>query len=109
MADYTGWMREAQDTVLDAIKQGENFVIGTVASASERVAELLPELELPFVDQVPDPIELSNQYFDFVGELVKTQKEYTAGLLEAIAPVTGKFVPAAKPRPRKTSAKSAAA
>lgn len=107
MADYTSRMRETQDTVLDAIKQGENIVIGTIASVSERVGEMLPELEIPFTDQVPDPIELSNQYFDFLGELVKTQKDYAAGLLEALAPVTGKFIPAAKPRPRKSTTKAA--
>jgi hypothetical protein len=107
MADYTGWMKDTQDTILSTIKQGEDYVIGTVATVSERVGELLPELEIPFADQVPDPIELSNQYFDFVGELVKLQKDYTAGLLEALAPVTGKFVPAAKPRPRKSTTKAA--
>jgi hypothetical protein len=107
MADYTGWMKETQDTILSTIKQGEDYVIGTVATVSERVGELLPELEIPFADQVPDPIELSNQYFDFVGELVKLQKDYTAGLFEALAPVTGKFVPAAKPRPRKSTTKAA--
>jgi hypothetical protein len=107
MANYNSWMKETQDTVLDAIKQGESFVVGTVASVSERVGELLPELEIPFTDQIPDPIELSNQYFDFVGELVKTQKDYTAGLLEALAPVTGKFIPAAKSRPRKSTTKAA--
>jgi hypothetical protein len=107
MANYNSWMKETQDTVLDAIKQGESFVVGTVASVSERVGELLPELEIPFTDQIPDPIELSNQYFDFVGELVKTQKDYTASLLEALAPVTGKFIPATKSRPRKSTTKAA--
>ncbi|MFN2591152.1 MAG: hypothetical protein ABR518_10355 [Actinomycetota bacterium] len=107
MASYNSWMQETQDAVLDAIKQGEDFVIGTVATVSERVGEMLPELELPFADQIPDPIELSNQYFDFVGELVKQQKDYTAGLLAAVAPVTGKFIPAAKLRPRKSTTKAA--
>jgi hypothetical protein len=106
MAAYTKQIRDAEDAVLDVIKQGEDFVVSTVSTWSERVGEMVPELEIPYADQIPDPIELSNLYFRFVGELVKTQQTYTADLLKALSPVTGKFIPAARPV-RKTATKAA--
>ncbi len=106
MAEYTKQVRDAEDAVLDAIKQGEDFVVSTVSTWSERVGEMLPELDIPFADQIPDPVELSNLYFRFVGELVKTQQTYTADLLKALSPMTGKFIPAARPV-RKTATKAA--
>ena len=106
MADYTKQIRDAEDAVLDAIKQGESYVVSTVSTWSDRVGEMLPELDIPFADQVPDPVELSNLYFRFFGELVKVQKDYSAELLKALSPVTGKFIPAARPV-RKTATKAA--
>jgi hypothetical protein len=106
MADYTKQIRDAEDAVLELIKQGEDYVVSTASTWSERIGGMLPELDLPFVDQIPDPVEMSNLYFRFFGELVKTQQSYTAELLKALSPVTGKFIPAARPV-RKTATKAA--
>jgi hypothetical protein len=106
MADYTKQIRDAEDAVLELIKRGEGYVVSTVSTWSERVGEMVPELDLPFTDQIPDPVEMSKLYFRFFGELLKTQQNYTAELLRALSPVTGKFIPAARPV-RKTATKAA--
>jgi hypothetical protein len=106
MADYTKQIRDAEDAVLELIKQGENYVVSTVSTWSEQVGEMLPELDIPFAHQIPDPVEMSNLYFRFFGELLKTEQNYTAELLKALSPVTGKFLPAAR-TVRKTATKAA--
>jgi hypothetical protein len=111
MASYTSFVKESAEQVLDAAKSVQRLVLSTVSNVCETVGEYVPELpEIPFSDQIPTARETTNAYFDLAEDWMKSQREYSLGLIDAVSPVTDKLFPAhksAKPRPAKASAKAA--
>jgi hypothetical protein len=108
MSEYLSVVTDASDQALDATKRVQEFAIETLSSISEAVEPYVPELReyIPFADNLPSPKQLVSAYFDLAEKWMKSQRDYSIGLLEAIAPVTDKVLPGAKTR--KTGSKSAA-
>ncbi|MDP9342794.1 MAG: hypothetical protein M3Q23_12035 [Actinomycetota bacterium] len=100
---------KAQDQVYAAIKQVQDVAISAVSQVSETIGNVLPEVpRTPLTERLPDPTEIVLTSFQFAEQMLETQKAYALDLLKAMAPVTGKLVPAAgrKPVRRTTKAKA---
>jgi len=106
MADYLSMATDAGEQALDAVKRVQGQAISTLSDVSATVGEYIPELELPFADSVPQPKEIASAYFGLAEKWLKAQKEYTLGLIDAVSPVTEKFLP--KKKVAKASPKRAA-
>jgi hypothetical protein len=77
-----------QDQVLDAIKHSQDAALQAVSAWSESVAKLAPKLPdiptLPMADALPDPGELSDQFFEFAQQLLTSQQQFVKKLMAAL-------------------------
>jgi hypothetical protein len=80
--------KRLQDQVLDAIKQSQDTALEAVSAWSETVAKLAPKLPdvptLPLADSLPDPGELSDQFFEFAQQLLISQQKFVQQLIAAL-------------------------
>ena len=107
--DTTTLAGKAQDQLAAAIKQAQGVAIAAVSQVSEALGAILPEIpRTPLSVRVPDPVEVVTTSFQFAEQMLETQKAYALELLRAMAPVTGKLVPAANHKPVRRSAKAKA-
>jgi hypothetical protein len=109
MAEITKMADQAGDQALDTVKRAYGIGVDAVSTVSDWVGERLPQIpEVPYADQLPTPRDLTKLVFDFTQDVVKLQRDYAFGLLDAIEPVTKKVMPSfAKARP--AAARKAAA
>ena len=77
-----------QDQVIDAIKKSQEATLKVISAWSESVAKVAPKLpdmpKLPLVDKLPKPEEISDKFFQFAQELLKTEHEFVQKLLDAL-------------------------
>jgi hypothetical protein len=111
MNEYTATITKAQDRVLDTIKQVEDVVVTGVGTAAESIGNVLPDSmpKMTWLSNFPAPAELVNAYFSFAGGLVEANRHYSLALLDAVRPVTTKFLPASLTRKAVASKRPAAA
>ncbi len=109
MTEITKIADKAGDQALETVKRGYGIGVDAVSTVSDWVGERLPQLpEVPYAESLPTPRELTKFGFDLAQDILKLQRDYAFGLLDAIEPVTKKVVPSfAKARP--AAAKKAAA
>jgi hypothetical protein len=96
-----------QDQILDAIKAGQDAVlsaVGTLADSAAPITERLPAA--PFADQLPNPVDVIDNYFRFAQKLLATQKDFSLKVVESYGPANAAPATAVKPAP-KAAAKAA--
>lgn len=107
---YAKMIDKAGDQAVSALKQADDAVVSVVSQASDFVGGMLPELGLPFPEQIPTARELVDTGFGLAEKVLKTQRTYLNELFKALEPITGKIVPDALARkPRKAAASTKAA
>ncbi len=100
---------KAQDQLSAAIKQAQGVAIAAVSQVSETLGTVLPEVpRTPLSERLPDPVEIVTTSFEFAEQMLETQKAYALELLRAMAPLTGKLVPAANHKPVRRTVKAKA-
>ena len=93
MATYTQNVTQMKDRLLDGIRQVDEFVVNKTSTVTQKVGEALPS-ELPgasAIRNLPRPEEFVKLYFDFIEQLVKTQRTYSLDLVKAFEPITSKI------------------
>ena len=93
MATYTQNATQMKDRLLDGIRQVDEFVVNKTSTVTQKIGEVLPS-ELPgasTIRNLPRPEEFVKLYFDFLEQLVKTQRTYSLDLVKAFEPITGKI------------------
>lgn len=111
MNEYTATIAKAKDRVLDTIKQVEDVVVTGVASASEAIGSRLPATmpKMTWLSSFPAPADLVNTYFSFAEGLLEANRHASLALLDAVRPVSTKFLPASMTRKAVASKRPAAA
>ena len=100
---------KAQDQLEAAIKHAQGVAIAAVSQVSETIGSVLPEIpRTPLSERLPDPVKIVTTSFDLAGQMLEIQKAYALELLKAMAPVTGKLVPAANHKPVRKTARAKA-
>ena len=78
--------------VLDALREAQDVVVGTVRAWAEVLQRTLPDAtrtpELRYADRLPDPAAVVGRVFDFAQALLKSEREFALNLVEAVEPVT---------------------
>ena len=77
-------VRTSQDTVVDALQAWT----ATVQSVTPSLPKL-PNLKLPYADQLPKPETLVNGAYDFAEQLLSTQRKFANDVLAVTAPLAG--------------------
>lgn len=100
---YTAAAEKAADRVLSGVKQAQDMTVSAVSTVTGLVGGMLPDLPaLPFAAKLPQPEKVVKTTFGIAENVLKTNKQYALGLVQAFEPITGKFIPA-----RKTTRKAA--
>lgn len=82
--EYT---RKSQEQALDALKQTQEAVVDAMGSWAKAVENAAPEIPaLPVPKGTPDVEELIANSFDFAGEILSAQREFTQNLISATQP-----------------------
>ncbi len=110
MSEYTATLAKAQDRVLSGVKQVEGVVVQGVGTAAETIGNILPDLpKATWISRFPAPAELVNAYFSFAEGVLEANRHYTLALIDAVRPVTTKFLPASMTRKAVATKRPAAA
>jgi hypothetical protein len=96
MNEYMSTITEAQDRVLDTVKQIENVVVSGVATAAESIGSYIPGTlpKMTWISRFPAPADMVNAYFSFAEGVMESNRHYALALLDAVRPVTTKILPA---------------
>jgi hypothetical protein len=101
---YTKTVEQAEDQILAMLGQVQTAVIDAVSTVSEKVAGFMPEIPmLPYAEQIPSPKEFVGLYYSSVEKFLEAQKAYALALVDALAPITGKFELGPKAAPRRST------
>ena len=110
MNEYTATINKAQDKVLETVKQVEDVVVSGVSTAAESIGNMLPDSmpKMTWLSNFPAPADLVNAYFSFAEGMLEANSHYSLALLDAVRPVTTKFLPASLTRKAVASKRPAA-
>jgi hypothetical protein len=78
-----------QDAVVGSIKQSQELALNSLNAWNELATKAFPISgldALPFAGAVPETRELVDASFDLAQELLSVQKDFSAKLLDAVAP-----------------------
>lgn len=92
------YAQTAQEQTLNTIHQGQQAIIEGVRAWANAVEKSIPATPaIPYADELPSPREIVQTGFEFAEQLLKSQRQFAEGVLEAASPVLGR--PAGKAKP----------
>ena len=94
MPGYKQLAQEIGDQVSSALKPLQDLSIDVVSSVAETVGEYVPSLAISPVAAE----EIVEANFGLAETFLQNSKAYTARVLKALEPITGKFVETSKPK-----------
>jgi hypothetical protein len=93
MSVATEKINEIQDQVLDLVSRVQEPVVGAVRTASVKLEDRIPEVNVPWVgDTLPTATQLVDARFRFRQRMLDNQKEFVKAVMAATLPVRRKFV-----------------
>ena len=84
--------RELQAETLDTIRKSQTAIVEAIQTWTSKVQALtpeMPELTMPFADQLPKPQELIANAYDFAEQLLASQRKFAEDVLKATSSLTG--------------------
>jgi hypothetical protein len=95
--------QELQGEILKTVRKGQEAVVDAIqawADAVQSIKPPLPDLNIPFTDKLPQPAEFVASAYDFVEQLLASQRKFAEDVLAATTPL---FVSEPAPAPKKTA------
>jgi hypothetical protein len=89
MTDTAQLSRTVVDSVLDAVRQTQEFAINNLNQWTETARKINSELPTrnlsnPFAEYFPQPAELVDSYFDVAERLLANQREFALNLTKGL-------------------------
>jgi hypothetical protein len=100
MPGYKQLAQEITEQIQSAIKPLQDLSIDVVSSVAGAVGEYVPALNVAPVT----PEEIADTNFGLAETFLDNSKAYTARVLKALEPITGKLVETSKPKSAKVTA-----
>ena len=98
------YAQTAQEQTLKTVQQGQQAIIESVRAWANAVEKAIPETPalpaLPYANELPSPQEILQTGFEFAEQLLKSQRQFAEGVLEAASPVISRPATKAKPAPK---------
>ena len=95
------YAQTAQEQTLKTVLQGQQAIIEGVRAWAKAVEKSIPETPaIPYADGLPTPQEIVQNGFEFAEQLLKTQRQFAEGVLDAASPVIVRSAGKAKPAPK---------
>lgn len=81
-------VKEIQDQVKDTVKKSQDTVAETVKGWTDTVNKAVPEINLPFAEQIPNYVPQAksavNSAFDIAEQVVSRQRDLVNNVLDAV-------------------------
>lgn len=81
-------VKEIQDQVKNTVKKSQDTVVTTVKGWTDTVNKAVPEINLPFAEQIPNYVPQAksavNSAFDIAEQVVSRQRELVNNVLDAV-------------------------
>ena len=100
MPGYKQLAQEIGEQVTSALKPLQDLSIDVISTVASTVGEYVPALNVAPVS----PEEVTDANFGLAETFLESSKAYTARVLKALEPITGKFVESSKPKTSKVAA-----
>ena len=82
--------QELQGEVLKTVRKGQEFVVDAIqawADAVQAIRPPLPDVNVPFADKLPQPGDIVAGTYDFIEQLLATQRKFAEDVLAVTAPL----------------------
>jgi hypothetical protein len=82
--------QELQGEILKTVRKSQEFVVDAIqawADAVQAIKPPLPDVNIPFTDKLPQPSELVAGTYDFMEQLLATQRKFAEDVLAVTAPL----------------------
>jgi hypothetical protein len=100
MPGYKQLAQEIGDQVASAVKPLQDLSVDVVSSLAETVGEFIPSLPVAPVSLD----EIADANFGLAEAILANTKAYTARVVKALEPITGKLASSSKPKTSKVAA-----
>ncbi len=83
--------RDLQEDILSAVRKSQAAVIEAIQTWTSKVQSItpeLPDLSLPFTDNLPRPHELIASAYDFAEQMLASQRKFAEDALKAMVALT---------------------
>ena len=92
--------QELQGEVLKTVRKGQEFVVDAIqawADAVQAIKPPLPDVNIPFTDKLPQPGDIVAGTYDFIEQMLASQRKFAEDVLAVTAPLyTSEHVTTAK-------------
>jgi hypothetical protein len=93
-------MGQVQEEILNTVRKSQAAVVEAIetwASTVRSITPSLPDVNVPFAENLPKPQDLVAGAYDFAEQLLASQRKFAEDVVKATAPLTaGKEAPAKK-------------
>jgi hypothetical protein len=82
--------QELQGEILKTVRKSQEFVVDAIQAWADAVQAIklpLPDVNIPFTDKLPQPSELVAGTYDFMEQLLATQRKFAEDVLAVTAPL----------------------
>jgi hypothetical protein len=82
--------QELQGEILKTVRKSQEFVVDAIqawADAVQAIKPPLPDVNIPFTDKLPQPGEFVAGAYDFVEQLLASQRKFAEDVLAVTAPL----------------------
>ena len=82
--------QELQGEVLKTVRKGQEFVVDAIqawADAVQAIKPPLPDVNVPFAGKLPQPGDIVAGTYDFIEQLLATQRKFAEDVLAVTAPL----------------------
>ena len=69
-------IREAQTRSIEQMKSTQEQIVAFNERVADTMLGSMPEMQSPFADYLPSPVELVDAYFSFMGDLYESNKDF---------------------------------
>ena len=82
--------QELQGEVLKTVRKGQEFVVDAIqawADAVQAIKPPMPDVNIPFSDKLPQPSDVVAGTYDFIEQLLASQRKFAEDVLAVTAPL----------------------
>jgi hypothetical protein len=86
----TNTTQELQGEILKTVRKGQEFVVDAIqawADAVQAIKPPMPDVNVPFADKLPQPTEFVAGAYDFIEQLLASQRKFAEDVLAVTAPL----------------------
>jgi hypothetical protein len=82
--------QEFQGEILKTVRKSQEFAVDAIqawADAVQAIKPPMPDVNIPFTDKLPQPGQFVAGAYDFVEQLLATQRKFAEDMLAVTAPL----------------------